>query len=91
MSGVRVWLPINLARGKVASANPWQANTLEWTVSSPPPHENFHKVPTVYRGPDEYSSPLVTEDWLPQGRTVDGARPSGVKEAPQPAVSPASD
>ena len=81
----------SLARGKVASANPWQANTLEWTVSSPPPHENFHKVPTVYRGPYEYSSPLVTEDWLPQDRFVDGARPPRVKEAPQPAVSPASD
>jgi len=81
----------SLARGKAAPSNPWQANTLEWTVSSPPPHENFHKVPTVYRGPYEYSSPLVSEDWLPQDRFVDGARPPAVPEAPYPAASPASD
>ncbi len=81
----------SLARGKAAPSNPWQANTLEWTVSSPPPHENFHKVPTVYRGPYEYSSPLVSEDWLPQDRFVDGASPPAVPEAPYPAASPASD
>jgi len=81
----------SLVRGKAASSNPWQANTLEWTVSSPPPHENFHKVPTVYRGPYEYSSPLVAEDWLPQDRFVDGARPPSVPERPYPAASPASD
>jgi len=81
----------SLVRGKAAPSNPWQANTLEWTVSSPPPHENFHKVPTVYRGPYEYSSPLVAEDWLPQDRFVDGARPPAVPESPYPAASPASD
>ena len=81
----------SLVRGKAAPSNPWQANTLEWTVSSPPPHENFHKVPTVYRGPYEYSSPLVAEDWLPQDRFVDGARPPAVPEGPYPAASPASD
>jgi cytochrome c oxidase subunit 1 len=81
----------SLLRGKVAPANRWQANTLEWTVSSPPPHENFHAVPTVYRGPYEYSSPLVSEDWLPQDRRLDGAKPPPVREAPRPATSPASD
>ena len=81
----------SLVRGKAAPANPWQANTLEWTVSSPPPHENFHTVPTVYRGPYEYSSPLVAEDWLPQDRFVDGARPPAVPVAPHPAAIPASD
>ena len=81
----------SLVRGKAAPSNPWQANTLEWTVSSPPPHENFDEVPTVYRGPYEYSSPLVAEDWLPQDRFVDGARPPSVPERPYPAASPASD
>ena len=27
--------------GKVAAANPWGANTLEWYCASPPPHDNF--------------------------------------------------
>src|SRR5438552_12545050 len=51
--------------GKVAGKNPWQANTLEWEAPSPPPHGNFPgPLPTVYRGPYEYSSPLVAEDYL---------------------------
>ena len=56
--------------GKKAPENPWDANGLEWTVPSPPPHGNFAKVPTVYRGPYEYSSPLVEDDFLPQTRKL---------------------
>jgi len=60
--------------GKVASKNPWQANTLEWEAPSPPPHGNFPgPLPTVYRGPYEYSSPLVAEDYLPQARRLDSS------------------
>ena len=59
--------------GPRASRNPWHANTLEWYAASPPPHENFSRIPTVYRGPYEYSSPLVEEDFLPQTRWVEGA------------------
>ncbi len=56
--------------GEKAAENPWDANGLEWTVPSPPPHGNFAKVPTVYRGPYEYSSPLVEDDFLPQTRKL---------------------
>lgn len=56
----------SLFRGKRAGWNPWQANTLEWTVPSPPPHGNFQEAPVVYRGPYEYSLPEFAEDWLPQ-------------------------
>jgi cytochrome c oxidase subunit I len=52
--------------GAPAGMNPWRDNGLEWTVASPPPHGNFAAVPHVYRGPYEYSSPLVEEDFLPQ-------------------------
>ncbi len=59
--------------GKKAEANPWHANTLEWAAPSPPPHLNWGAhVPTVYRGPYEYSSPEVTEDYLPQNRPLVG-------------------
>jgi cytochrome c oxidase subunit 1 len=53
-------------RGAKAVDNPWRDNGLEWTVASPPPHGNFASTPTVYRGPYEYSSPLSSEDFLPQ-------------------------
>jgi cytochrome c oxidase subunit 1 len=37
----------SLRSGKVASDNPWQAATLEWATSSPPPPYNFDPIPTV--------------------------------------------
>lgn len=40
--------------GKDAGANPWQATTLEWHVPSPPPLENFAKIPYVDFEPYEY-------------------------------------
>ncbi len=53
--------------GEKAVDNPWHANTLEWTAPTPPPHGNWPgRVPTVYRGPYEYSSPETHEDYWPQ-------------------------
>jgi cytochrome c oxidase subunit 1 len=64
-----VW---TLAAGHKAEDNPWHANTLEWATPTPPPHGNFPgPLPTVYRGPYEYSSPLVEEDYLPQTRRLE--------------------
>jgi len=57
---------LSMFLGKKAPANPWQANTLEWTIPSPPPHENYLHTPSVYRGPYEYSSPESKEDYYPQ-------------------------
>ena len=34
-------------RGKRAGNDPWQANTLEWFVTSPPPENNFDVIPRV--------------------------------------------
>ncbi|MHB8382286.1 MAG: cytochrome c oxidase subunit I [Candidatus Binataceae bacterium] len=54
-------------KGAKATENPWHANTLEWSAPSPPGHGNWPgKVPEVYRGPYEYSSPESAEDYLPQ-------------------------
>jgi len=47
-----------LRRGPRATANPWGASTLEWTVSSPPPVENFHAIPEVTTGPYEFHDAL---------------------------------
>jgi cytochrome c oxidase subunit I len=37
----------SLRSGVVARKNPWDAPTLEWAVSSPPPPYNFSVIPTV--------------------------------------------
>ena len=39
---------------KCTEKNPWGATTLEWTVDSPPIHENFETIPTVTGRPYEY-------------------------------------
>jgi len=42
-------------RGPKAPDNPWEATTLEWATTSPPPFDNFGgKPPVVQRGPNEY-------------------------------------
>jgi cytochrome c oxidase subunit 1 len=57
----------SINRGKPAgSDNPWHATTLEWQTPTPPPHGNFAKAPTVYRGPYEYSVPGHATDFTPQ-------------------------
>src|ERR1041385_6809170 len=60
---------------KVANDNPWEATTLEWTIPSPPPHDNFAGVmPTVYHGPYEFSVPGAPNDYImqtePEGAVV---------------------
>lgn len=63
----------SLAKGKKAPANPWNANSLEWSAPSPPPHGNWGDVvPTVYRGPYEYSSPETDSDYYPQTQPPTG-------------------
>jgi heme/copper-type cytochrome/quinol oxidase subunit 3 len=45
---ILVWNMISsLVRGKVAGDNPWNAWTLEWATTSPPPHENFEELPPI--------------------------------------------
>jgi cytochrome c oxidase subunit I+III len=34
-------------RGKPAGPNPWNADSLEWATTSPPPHYDFAQIPTV--------------------------------------------
>jgi len=65
----------SLMRGKKAVANPWQANTLEWTTDSPPPHENFTTMPAVYRDPYEYRVPGAPSDWIPQNEPPEPTYP----------------
>lgn len=57
-----------LLRGeRVNESNPWRATTLEWSVASPPPPDNFgDREPAVYRGAYEFGVSAVAEDFIPQ-------------------------
>jgi cytochrome c oxidase subunit 1 len=54
----------SLRRGRIAGADPWNADTLEWSTASPPPSYNFLHLPVVQgREPlwnDPESAPIVT-------------------------------
>jgi cytochrome c oxidase subunit 1 len=58
----------SLKAGKEAKEeNPWHATTLEWSIPSPPPHDNFGGLePVVYHGPYEFSVPGAADDYIPQ-------------------------
>jgi cytochrome c oxidase subunit 1/cytochrome c oxidase subunit I+III len=40
-------IAISLRDGEIAGANPWDAATLEWSTTSPPPSYNFPVIPTI--------------------------------------------
>jgi len=58
-----VYLLGSLKKGRVAPANPWGANTLEWRTPSPPAYYNFHNPPEVTNGPYDYA------EWVYDTRT----------------------
>src|SRR6266850_821022 len=49
-----VYLVWSLRYGAVAGANPWGARGLEWQTPSPPPTENFERMPVVTEGAYAY-------------------------------------
>jgi cytochrome c oxidase subunit 1 len=68
-------------RGEPAGANPWDASTLEWTMSSPPPHYNFAVIPQV-----ESRDPLW-HPYVAPGEAYD-SEPGGVIPRLQPDPAP---
>jgi cytochrome c oxidase subunit I len=56
-----------LAGKECKEENPWRATTLEWSIPTPPPFDNFAGVePIVYHGPYEFSVPGAADDFIPQ-------------------------
>jgi cytochrome c oxidase subunit 1 len=57
----------SMKKGAKAPMNPWDATTLEWTIPSPPPFDNFagrHVV--INHGAYEYSVPGAEKDFIMQ-------------------------
>jgi cytochrome c oxidase subunit 1 len=54
-------------RGKEAPENPWNATSLEWSVPSPPPWNNFgDRHPVVYHDPYQYGIKGAEGDFVMQ-------------------------
>ena len=53
--------------GKTAPQNPWEGTSLEWSIPSPPPFDNFGgKLPVVYHDPYQYGVEGASKDYVMQ-------------------------
>jgi heme/copper-type cytochrome/quinol oxidase subunit 1 len=92
----------SLKTGAQAGKNPWDAPTLEWSVSSPPPPYNFAVIPTVASRHPLWEGRLGNEDLkssldrgllLDRGKETIGtsaldAVPDMILEMPQDSLAP---
>ncbi len=79
---VLVWNIVwSLRHGREAGNNPWDAFTLEWATTSPPPAENFTTLPEIKsRRPVWDMEHPEFADWKAERTTEDnGKRPSRAK------------
>ncbi len=57
----------SIFRGRKATQNPWESNTLEWTTPVERLHGNWPgEIPSVHRWPYDYSKPGAEMDFIPQ-------------------------
>jgi cytochrome c oxidase subunit 1 len=76
----------SIFKGKKASQNPWESNTLEWSTPVEHLHGNWPgEIPTVYRGPHEYSRPDREQDYFPQHIPDETAPVTAVQDGEQTA------
>jgi cytochrome c oxidase subunit I+III len=89
-------MAISLRRGSLAGANPWDAETLEWATSSPPPPYNFARLPFVTSLTPLWSERLtltVVEGLRTDRRevlvtSVNDALPIQREQLPEPSIWP---
>ena len=60
----------SMRRGRKAGDNPWQADSLEWSVSSPPPTYSFVRPPVVHNRHPLWTRDALDsrDDWVEQVR-----------------------
>ena len=69
----------SIFKGRLAPANPWRSNTLEWTTPRFPKHGNWPgEIPHVHRWPYDYSKPGAKEDFIPQNVPLSETRESNL-------------
>jgi cytochrome c oxidase subunit 1 len=56
---IAIYLVQSLRKGAKAPSNPWNARSLEWMTSCPPPTENFAYTPVVTHGPYDFHKPIA--------------------------------
>jgi cytochrome c oxidase subunit 1 len=92
-----VWNVFAGARGgAIAGDNPWDAGTLEWATASPPPPQNFDRIPLVTsreplwaeRGPMPVVGGLTVDDRQVLVTTVTDARAELRESSPEPSIWP---
>ncbi len=92
-------LVVSHQRGRVAGNDPWDARTIEWSLSSPPPEYNFAEIPEIQARDDFWHTKYVEDDDgqlipLPSGgsdtpaATRTGAAPSHGIHMPSPSFYP---
>ena len=87
---------VSARSGKLAGDNPWDAPTLEWATSSPPPAYNFAHIPVVSGANPlwEQSGALDVADGLHTDRrevivtTITTAEPQARESSPQNSIWP---
>jgi cytochrome c oxidase subunit 1 len=88
---------LSLRRGASAGDNPWDAPTLEWATSSPPPPYNFARIPVVRSRDPLWSEARLSREVVQGLRvavrevvitTLNEARPDLREPSPQPSIWP---
>ncbi len=84
----------SLANGEDAGDNPWNAGTLEWAQSSPPPPYNFVQIPDVggryplWDPHSEISGQYLDEERVTIGSSTLSARPTSLVKIPEDTLIP---
>ncbi|HVV36618.1 MAG TPA: cytochrome c oxidase subunit I [Acidimicrobiales bacterium] len=70
-TGISLWAFIASRRGpRTAPANPWDADSLEWSTTSPPPEYNFAELPVVESRHPLWDDAALASQPIPATRTA---------------------
>ena len=61
---------------RTASDDPWEANSLEWATSSPPPHHNFRHLPPIRSERPVFDARLAARQAASRATGPEGGGPS---------------